>query len=315
MSQPTNTFDAYDAVGQRESLSDLISNISPTECPFYQMAKKGKAKAIKEDWQLDSLAAADTNNAVIEGDDATLDASTATTRVDNYCQISDKTAVVSGTVEAVSKAGRAREMAYQVAKKVLELKRDCEAILLTNQAKTAGVKDTTARKLGSVLSWIATNTNHAGDGADPTGDGSDTRTDGTQRDFTEAMLKNVMQSCWTQGGNPSVLMVGGHNKQVISGFDGGNTRFDKSEDKKVVATVDIYEGDFHTLKVVPNRFMRARDALVLDKDFWEIAYLRPVRRYPLSKTGDSEKVQILKEYTLISRNEAASGGIFDLTTS
>lgn len=285
------------------------------ETPFYQNCKKGKASAVLEEWQTDALAAASTSNAVIEGDDATLDASTATTRLGNYCQISDKTAVVSGTLEAVNKAGRRRELAYQIAKRVRELKRDCEAILLNNQAKSAGASNSSARTLAGLPSWIATNISEAGDATAATGDGSDTRTDGTQRAFTEAMLKDVQQQVWDEGGNPTILMVGSYNKQTASTFDGGATKFDQTEDKKLVAAVDVYVGDFSTLKIVPNRFQRARDAFVLDMDFWEVKYLRPVQSKPLSRTGDSEKVQILKEYTLVSRNEKASGAIYDLTTS
>lgn len=316
MAIPANSFETYDAIGIREDLSDMITRISPTETPFYTACKKGSCKNTLTEWQTDALASVDTANAVIEGDDATLDAVTPTVRLGNYTQIMDKTAVITGTEESVRKAGRASEMAYQIAKKTAELKRDMEAILLMNQAKTNGVSDTTARKLGSVLSWITTNTSiGTGAAANPTGDGSDTRTDGTQRAFTESHLKAVLQGCFTEGGNPTMVMVGPFNKQVVSTFTGGATRFDKSEDSTLYAAFDVYKSDFGTLKVVPNRFQRARDALVLDMDYWEVDYLRPVRTWPLAKTGDTSKNQILGELTLISRQQKASGGVFDLTTS
>lgn len=314
MAQPTNTYSSYDAVGIREDLSDMISMISPTETPFVTACKKAKAENTLHEWQTDALAAVDTANAVIEGDEATMDASTATVRLNNRTQISDKTATVTGTLEAVKKAGRQKEMAYQIMKKTKELKRDIEAICLSNQAKVAG-NDSTARKIGSVLSWIATNDSFGSGGASPTGDGSDARTDGTQRAFTESLLKTVLASCWTEGGDPGILMVGSFNKQVASGFSGGATKFDNSEDKKLVASVDLYVHDFGSIKIVPNRFMRTRDALVLDMDYWAIADLRPTRTWPLAKTGDTEKQQILREWTLESLNEKASGGVFDLTTS
>lgn len=313
MGQPANTFSAYLAVGLREDLSDMIANISPTETPFFSAAKKGTAEATFTEWQTDSLAAVDTNNAVIEGDDATLDAVVPTARRGNYTQISDKTAVISGTEEAVKKAGRSKEMAYQIAKKTKELKRDMEGIFLSNQARAAGTNNSVARKLGSVLSWIATNTDIGGGvGANPTGDGTNVRTDGTQRAFLESMLKNVLQQCWVSGGDPTIVMVGGANKQVVSSFTGNSTRFDVGEDKSLTAAVDVYISDFGKLKIVPNRFMRARDALVLDMDYWEVAYLRPVKTWPLAKTGDTEKNQILGEYTLKSWQQAASGIVADL---
>jgi len=315
MAQPTNTFDTYDAVGIREDLQDVIYSISPTDTPFMSSAAREAVKNTLHEWQTDSLAAASTSNAVIEGDDATLDASSATTRVGNYTQIMDKTVVITGTQESVDKAGRASELAYQIAKKSKELKRDIEATLLANQAKVAG-DASTARKFGSISSWIATNDNFAGDGSSPSPvDGSDARTDGTQRALTEDQLKSVIKGTWNAGGSPSVIMVGPFNKQKISGFTGGSTRFDASEDKTLYTSIDVYSSDFGDLEVVPNRFSRDRDCFVLDMDYWSIGFLRDFTMHELSKTGDSEKRQLLTELTLISRNEGASGGVFDLTTA
>ena len=315
MAQATNTFDTYDAVGIREDLQDVIYSISPTETPFMSSAAREQVKNTFHEWQTDSLAAAATDNAVIEGDEATLDASTATARIGNYTQIMDKTVVITGTQEAVDKAGRASELAYQIAKKSKELKRDIESTLLTNQARAAG-SSSAARTFGSMGAWIATNSNKASDGTDPTvSDGLDARNDGTQRALTEDMLKDVIKGTWNAGGNPSVVMVGPFNKQKISGFTGGNTRFDASEDKTLYTSIDVYSSDFGDLEVVPNRFSRDRDALVLDMDYWSVGFLRDFTMHELSKTGDAEKRQILAELTLISRNEGASGGVFDLTTS
>lgn len=314
MAQPTGTFSTYQARGIREDLSDMIYNISPTETPFFSGCKKGSADNTFTEWQIDSLAATNVNNATIEGDDATLQTSAPTTRAGNYCQISTKTAVVTGTQEAVKKAGRTKEMAFQIAKRTKEMKRDMETILLANQAYAVG-SDTVARRLGSVLSYIRTNSDNGVGGANPAGaiQGATTRTDGTTRAFTETQLKNVLQQCWVQGGNPSVIMVSGSNKQVASTFTGGATRFDDSQDRKVYAAVDVYASDFGDLKIIPNRFQRARDALILDMDYWEVAFLRNTQTFPLAKTGDTEKNQILAEYTLRSKQEAASGIVADLT--
>jgi len=315
MAQPTNTFDTYDAVGIREDLQDVIYSISPTDTPFMSSAAREGVKNTFHEWQTDALAAAATNNAVIEGDEATLDAAVATARIGNYTQIMDKTVVITGTQEAVDKAGRASELAYQIAKKSKELKRDIEATLLTNQARAAG-NATTARTFASIGAWIATNDSLGASGTSPTAaDGSDARNDGTQRALTEDLLKGVIKGCWNSGGSPSVIMVGPFNKQKISSFTGGSTRFDASEDKTLYTSIDVYSSDFGDLEVVPNRFSRDRDALVLDMDYWSVGFLRDFTMNELSKTGDSEKRQLLTELTLISRSEAASGGVFDLTTS
>jgi hypothetical protein len=315
MAQPTNTFDTYDSVGEREDLSDVIYSISPTDTPFISSAAKTKATAVLHEWQTDSLASASTSNAVIEGDEATLDAVTATTRLSNSSQIMDKTVVITGTQEAVDKAGRASEIAYQIAKKAKELKRDMEATITGNQAEVTG-DASTARKLGSLGAWVATNDDLSSAGSPASGGAGNTaRTDGTQRAFTEASLKSVIKSVWNAGGDPSMIMVGPFNKQKLSGFTGNSTRFDAGADATLYTSVDVYASDFGQLQVVPNRFSRDRDAYVLDMNYWAIAFLRDFTMHELSKTGDSEKRQLLVEATLESRNEAASGMVADLTTS
>ena len=313
MAQPTNTFDTYDSVGEREDLSDVIYSISPTDTPFISSAAKTKATAVLHEWQTDALAAASTSNAVIEGDEATLDAVTATSRLSNSSQIMDKTVVITGTQEAVDKAGRASELAYQIAKKAKELKRDMEATITGNQAEVTG-DASTARKLGSLGAWVASN-DVFGTGGASGSVGNTARTDGTQRVFTEAQLKSVIKSVWNAGGDPSMIMVGPFNKQKLSGFTGNSTRFDAGADATLYTSVDVYASDFGQLQVVPNRFSRDRDAYVLDMNYWGIAFLRDFTMHELSKTGDSEKRQLLVEATLESRNEGASGMVADLTTS
>jgi len=318
MAQITNTYSQYDAKGEREDLSDIIYSISPTDTPFMSNVGKNKATAVYHEWQTDALAAAASDNHQVEGDEVAFNAMTATTRVGNRTQISRKAVIVSGTLEAVSKAGRNNEMAYQISKASKELKRDMETTLLLNQAPVTG-NDTTARKLAGIETWIATNTNKASAGsptpADPTGDGTDVRVVGTQRAFTEAQLKDVVKKCWDSGGDPSMIMLGSFNKQKLSGFTGGSTRFDPAENKRLVASVDIYESDFGALTAVPNRFQQARSAYVLQPDMWAVSFLRDFQLADLAQSGDAQKKFLLAEYTLESRNQAASGGIFDLTTS
>ncbi len=315
MSLPTGTFTVYEAIGNREDLSDKIYRIDPTDTPFISGVDATKATGVKHEWQTQALASASTANAVLEGDDAVTDSATPTVRLFNYCQISDKVGRVSGTQQAVEHAGRDDEYDYQRMLKGLELKRDMESTFLTNKPANAGAA-ATARELASIGAWIATNGDFDSGGSSPSPvDGTDARNDGTQRAFTEAQLKNVFQLIWTAGGKPDVVMLGGFNKQVMSTFTGRATPTEDAKSKKIVAAVDAYESDFGTVKVVANRFMRSRDCLVLQMDMWGCAYLRKFVSTELAKTGDSDRFQILSEYTLEARNEKASGGVFDLTTS
>lgn len=310
-----NTFTTFSAIGIREDLTDVIYNISPTETPFMNGIGRTKAEQTYHEWESDSLAAANTANAQLEGDDiSSFDAVNPTTRLGNYCQISRKTVIIADTEEVVKKAGRKSEIAYQIAKKGKELKRDVESILCgTNQARTGG-NTTTARTLASVLSWLATNTDKGAGGADPAAaDGTHTRTDGTTRNFAESSLKAVLKGIYQNSGDePEFLMVPPGLKQEVSAFSGNQTRMGEAESKKLVATVDIYTSDFSTVRVVANRFMRSRDAIVVNTDLWAVAWLRPIKLVDLAKTGDATKKLLIGEYSLEARNEAGSGGIFDL---
>lgn len=308
------TFTAHTAIGQREDLSDVIYSISPTETPLLNTLARSKATAVYHEWQTDSLAAATTANAAVEGADATSATISPTIRLGNYTQIVQKTIQVSGTLDTVNKAGRKSEKAYQLARASSELKRDIETILTSNQARSAG-NSSTARKMASMLSWIKTNTSVGTGGVDPLTIGESTRTDGTQRAFTETLLKTVISEVFVSGGSPKVLLVGAAGKQKVSTFAGiAAQRYMAPADAPttIIGAADVYLSDFGSVSVVPDRFMRDRDALVLDPEFAAVAYLRPFQTNELAKTGDSDKTQILAELTLEVRNEAAHGGVFDL---
>jgi hypothetical protein len=316
----TNTFTTYSAKGIREELSNLITNISPEETPFMSNIGRETVSNTLFEFQTDQLAAA-ASNAQLEGDDVSaFDAVVPTNRIQNYCQISRKTIVLSATEEVVNKAGRKSELAYQIAKRSSELKRDQEFIMLQNTAANAG-NTTTARVTASLSAFLKSNTSVGVGGANPTYTTlpNSTRTDGTQRAFTEVILKDVIQKVWSSGGNPKILMVGPVNKQRVSGFAGiASSRFNINGGEKpatLIGAVDIYVSDFGSVSVVPNRFQRERDAFVLDPDYAKMVVLRPYQQIELAKTGDSAKSMLLVEYGLKILAEDAHGIAADLTTT
>lgn len=316
----TNTFLTYSAVGNRESLSNTIYNISPEETPFINNIGKGKAEARLEEWQTDSLAAAATN-AQLEGDDApSATAVVPTVRSGNRCQISRKVVLVSGTQEAVNKAGRKSELAYQIAKMGAELKRDMEKIVIgTAQGGLTG-NSTTASTTASMLAWVKTNSSKGSGGADPDWTSgvpaaANLRTDGTQRSFTETILKAVLSLCFTAGANPTLLMLGATQKGIASSFSGIATRFNdvrNNQTAQIIGAADIYVGDFSRVSIVPNRFQRDRDGWVLDPKMASMLYLRPFSVSDLAKTGDATKKLLQVEYGLKVNNESAHGICADL---
>lgn len=309
----SGTYLTYSAIGNREDLTDQIYNISPTDTPFMAAVGTAKATAVSHEWQTDALAAA-AANAQLEGDDFTYSTPGTTTRQINTCQISYKTTIVSKTQDAVNKAGRAKEMVYQLMKRSKELRRDMEFVLTQNQARVTG-NSTTARQLRSLDAWYTTNTQRGASGAN--GSTSTAATDGTQRPLTESMLKTGIQQAWTAGGDVDLIMAGPFNKQVISSFSGNVTRTDSSDGNvnTLNTAVDIYRSDFGTHKIVANRFSRDRDLHILTTDLWALAYLRPMNTVDIAATGDATKGAVVAEYTLEARNEAGSAIVADLTTS
>jgi hypothetical protein len=318
MAQPTNTFDSYDAVGIREDLSDIITNISPEETPFYTKCRKTSASNTLVEWQTDALRSS-AANAHIEGDDTTADAAAATSRLNNRTQIFKNAVTVPDTDEGLDKAGRAQEIAYQTLKIAKEQKLDIEKALFDNNAKVAG-SATVARELAGAPVWLTSNTDFgANEGADATGDGTDARTDETTTliAFSQARFDGVMQSIWENGGKPDTVYLSAFQMNVALGFTGNNNQRSavQAGDERVIKSLAVYVTPWGTIEFMPSRENRSRDVFIMQDDMWEVATLRPTKNIELAKTGDATKRQVVTELTLCAKNEAANGGVFDNTTS
>lgn len=319
MAQLAGTTDTFDSRGGREDLQDKIYMISKADTPFISNIGRGKAEATKHEWQVDQLGAIDLNNAFVEGDEYSYADVAPTTRVANYCQISRKTILVSGTLEEINKAGRKSEMKYQAMKKGLELKKDMEGILLSAQASNAGAAaGATARRLGGFAAWLTSNVSRGAGGANG-GFNSGTGlvaapTAGTNRAFTELQVKDAQQSAYTAGGNPGMIMMAPAQKRGFSSFAGIAAQRRETGDgpATIIAAADYYVGDFGELAAVPNRQMTPGTVFGIDPKMAKLRYLRPMFIDKPAKTGDAWKRVMLTEYTLEVSNEAAHFLITDL---
>lgn len=282
----------YDLVGKKEDVEDIIYDISPTDTPLLSSIGTSKAKATVHQWQQDELASP-AANAVVEGATAGTASQEDTTIKTANTQIFKKVVEVSGTSQAIGLYGRADELARLVAKKGKELKRDIEFAMVGNgQAGTAG-NGSTARQLTSAQNQISAST---------------TNTNGSNRAFTETILLDVMQKVYTAGGNPNQLQVTPSHSLIVAGFAAASGRSrDLGMQKKVVNAVDLYVSPFGEVAVVPNRFLQANSALVLDTEYWSRAVLRPMQTIVLAKDGDSDKRMMITELTLVCENDKASG--------
>jgi hypothetical protein len=315
MATPANAVSTALIKGQREDLIDVIYNIDPYDTPFVSATPTGKADAIIHQWQTDELRAPGAN-AVIEGEDATINAGTFTTMLNNYCQISDETIQVTGTTDAVKKAGRKNELAYQLAKKGKELRMDIEYTMVGAPQAKLTRNSTTAGLCGNIFSYYTTNGSvGAGAGVAPVGDGSNVGTAGTPRALTEDILLAASQKILENGGKANTIHCGVKQKNLISKtFKGRATEVSlDASTSKVSTTVDVYETDWGMYKIVPNRHIAASVVFMFDPSMHSINYLRAFQQFPLAKTGDSEKRQLLAEYTLRVNNEKSGALIRDLS--
>jgi hypothetical protein len=321
MAQATGTTDTFDLIGLAEDVEDVIFNISPEETPVLTMAKKKKATAVNHQWQTDSLAAVAANRA-IEGDDSTYAAVSPTTLLSNYCQISKKTVLISGTADAVRKYGRKEEFAYQIAKKGKELKRDMEYALVTNQGSSAGSSSVARSSAGleAIISGnrIIESTNSTGTVPGYAGGVFTAPTDGTAATFTETNLVNGIQAAWADGGDPSVLMCNATQKRKFGTFAGASSYAGVSVNQGrnvqgvVVGGVDLYISDFGQHKVMLNRYMRNSVVFGIDPEYVSVAMLRPIKFEERAKTGDATRGEILAEYCLVVDNPDAHFQVRDL---
>lgn len=318
MATITNAFTTASAKGLREDLTDEIHRVDVEDTPFTSMIETTTAKAVLHEWQTESLEAPDTANARPEGNETARAAGNPTVRVSNICQISDENATVSGTLEAVDKAGRNVEMAKQMTQKTIKLRRSIEAIILGNQA----FSNASPRTTRSMEAWIRTNTSRGSLGADPADPNvtaGTTATDGTQRAFTVDLLKAGLQKVYVSGGSTKVALMGPKAKEIASGFAGRTGTSVNVGLNQIQGAADMYASDWGTIKFEPHRYMRGngRTVFLLDPSKIRLAFLpgRKYHRFSLAKIGDAETKQIVCEYTLEMGNEKAHGVIADLLTA
>lgn len=328
MGVTAGTVQTYSNTVMFEDLANAYKLLSPTECPFQAAIGTGSTATTHFDWPIVDLAAVDSANRVIEGEDApAIDTATMAKRVSNYTQISDKQVSVSSTSEAIDAAAEnLQKMAKQMAIKLKEMKRDIETMLLSNVPAIVGASGT-ARQTAGLPAWITSNVSMGASGANPTLSGGTSgypnaaATAGTTRAFTEILFNDVIQSAWTNGGDPSLALMNANNKRVLSqNFTGNATRYKDNMDKKVLNAVDFYESDFGTVTCVPTRFLPTIAAnnyivLLIDSTMASVEYLDPVQEKPLAETGHSKKRLLWAEYALKVDNQAAHGIVRDLNGS
>lgn len=315
----TNTVQTSGIVGAREDLEDVIADLFPDESYAQTTFDKVDATAVYHEWLLDILRAP-ASNINVDGDDLGTSgyaSYTQPTRAGNYSQILRATFAISGTADAVSKAGRKRETARQLVKQMRELKNDFEYALVRNQGASAG-GSATGRSLASMESWLATNavkTTSTASAATTgfTVGGAPAPSDGTTTvAIAESHLKSAIQGAWSAGGNPTTILTSATQKANLDAFTGVAQRFvdvGRTEQASVIGASNMYVSSFGSHKIVVHRHVRTSVVLVIDPTMWAIAYLRRPYMQQMAITGDADKRMLLLEGTLVCRNEKASAKV------
>lgn len=318
MTAPTNTVtSATPNVGVREDLENVIYRVAPEETPFMSNIGTSKATNIYHEWQTETLATAVATNAQLEGDDYTLGAPNLTSRIGNYMQIVAKAGGVSRTQEVVDKAGRSSELARQKTLKTIEMKRDLEMRVIGNYASVAESGATT-RKTAGILAFITSNDSRGSGGSDG-GFSSGivaAATNGTQRTFTEALVKSTLSTTFSNGGKSTQAYMGPTHKQQFSAFTGiADIRSTASGTgmATIYGAADVYVSDFGAITLIPHPYGLTRDCVLVDPKMAKIATLDGLKSKQLADTGDSEKFLLTMEKGLVCSNEKAHAVIADLT--
>lgn len=319
----TNTFQSTSAKGNREQLSDVVSRVTPEDTPIYSMIEKVSFTGTHPEWETDDLAAP-ADNVHLEGDDYTFGATTAAVRAGNYTQIMRKDGIITGTQDATDNAGNVEKEKYQKLKKGVELRKDVEFSIVSNNASVAGA----TRKSGSLETWITSNVSRGATGSNGgynSGTGlTAASTPGTQRAFTKTILDSVMQQGYTSGANFRHLFASPYVKSVFVTFMSDSNvasfRYAASSGKEnsIIANADVYEGPFGKVMVHPNRIMAgsatlARNAFLVDTEYLSWGWFRKIKEdKDVAKTGDAKKFVLLGEGALKVSNEKGLGVAADL---
>ena len=316
MAVPSNTIQNVARVGVREDLSDKIAELFPDDTPFINAIGRSSANNTYTEWQTDALAAANEANASVQGDDLSNASRANTTRVGNHTQIFTKVVGASSTVEWTNKAGRKSELARELMKAGREIQTDIEKRAVGNYASVAATASVAGLFAGA-QAWITSNKSRGSSGADGGFSAGivAAATNGTQRTYTETLLKTVLQSIWTSGGNPKMVFTNGTQKQTEATFAGLAQQRRETGNKRatIVAGADIYVSDFGEVQFVPDRFASARDALIVDPEYWDVGVGEDMVTFDLAKTGLADRKAIRCEVALRCLNQAASGVVRDLT--
>lgn len=316
---PANTLITPSVVKVKENVLNEIYNFNPSDAPLVSMIEREDIDNVYFEWQRDTYRAPDPTRAAIEGADASYAAQAEPTLLNNRTQIFQDTVSVSNTAQRVKKYGRSDEAKRLCTKKMVELKRDIEAAIISSGATVTGTSGV-AGKLRGLYGFI-TNSTFGATGAAPNPLTNTAPVTGTDVSVTEAMFKTAIQTAYTNGGSASVVLCSPSHKVKISTFTGNVQRTNEVGSKQAAvlnAAFDFYRSDFGVHKIVPNRVQSVAAAglndtiYFLDADKLALGQLRPFEKEQMATVGDAENWQVRTEVSLVVRDEKPLAMVTDI---
>ena len=283
-----------------ESVYGVVTNKDPVDKPLLSALRKGKATALYEEWLADTTTTFQADSHV-DAETFTFSALSNRTRQGNYCQKFIKTFKVGNDIQAVRKYGVASEYAYQMGKAMDATGTDMEYALVygTSASGASSTGTATAPTMAGIDAYIQTYS--------ATGSASGT--------WTSTALNELMQSIVSATtGKPSVVYESPILKRASSAWTTPATQNINVEDKRLVASISVYEGDFGIIKLVWSRWLSNGNspadgygrALILDESTWEIKVLRPTEVVKVPALGDYQAGALITSHTLIALAETCN---------
>ena len=247
-------------------------------------------------------------NAALEGADQPTARFTNRSRCSNYTQIFTASVKVSGTDMAASQLSLADELDFQKQERLRELIRDLENTVINGGQPSSNPEGsgTVRRSMKGIIQSLSSNVFHTSDSGFPSGTGLD-----------EEKINYVLRKIWeNSNGKVDLIVVNGFQKRKINAFCADSRSFG-ANDTTFTNMVSIYESDFGVCRIVTTRWLPQDAVLLLDSSRVNVIPLagRSFHYKPLASSGDYECGELIGEYTLEMKNEAAHGLIRDLSIS
>lgn len=328
---------SYDSPADNlESVMDSLTILEPEGTPFTSMVRKSTATAVFTETTADTLRSARISG-TREGKNATGGNNKAAKRrrFGNYVhRVFDEWGVTDVQQAVTKRGGNAvtdDELGYGKAKCLRELKRDIEAICLSNQEMQGGTDDEMQTR--GFFKWVQASAQAVqpvpSDFRTPTA--SILTSVGTSVPlFTEAQFNTVLKSIKGVYGAKQNLqcLAGADVIDTVDNFsrvnaNATNVRYSVTEsagDKTITLMVTVFDSSFARVEMMPDDFVRfgssstvgeANAAAIVNREYWELQWLEDLMSKEQEDEGGGPWGWIRGQFGNMCKNPKGQGAIYN----